>query len=321
MAFNKETGLWEGYIYRITNRIDGLIYIGQTRRTIRQRFWDHCKSINRRSHTPSAINIAINNYGLEFFYIEEIEKVICETKEQLVQKLNELEIYYIGLYKSYNPNIGYNRTYGGDNTCIIPNCKLVDMFDIYGNYIKTYSSLTEAAKDNNLDISDISKCCKRQGTSYTIGGYKWAFHGELPWMSPKNIIKNRPVREFDTNGNMLRQYKCINDITNDLRLRNRIRNCCKGLIKTVNNKVYRYDLDTFNKYETRNKKWINNTPVDQLSIDGKYINSFPTIRDAQKQTGAKSISHVISGKAKTSGGYKWRYSERSFDDLQEIIDS
>ena len=40
MSFNKETGLYEGYIYKIVNDVNDKIYIGQTRRTVEER-WNY----------------------------------------------------------------------------------------------------------------------------------------------------------------------------------------------------------------------------------------------------------------------------------------
>lgn len=34
MSFNKDTGMYEGYIYLITNKVNGKGYIGQTNRTV-----------------------------------------------------------------------------------------------------------------------------------------------------------------------------------------------------------------------------------------------------------------------------------------------
>ena len=46
MAFNKETGMYEGFIYLITNKINGKQYIGQTITTIKERFYQHIKLLN-----------------------------------------------------------------------------------------------------------------------------------------------------------------------------------------------------------------------------------------------------------------------------------
>ena len=52
---------------------------------------------------------AINKYGEESFSISEVEKVICDSQEELQNLLNTKEIYYIAYYNSLRPN-GYNIT-------------------------------------------------------------------------------------------------------------------------------------------------------------------------------------------------------------------
>ena len=41
MAYNKETGMWEGYIYVITNSVNRKQYVGQTITTVEHRFKQH----------------------------------------------------------------------------------------------------------------------------------------------------------------------------------------------------------------------------------------------------------------------------------------
>jgi len=58
--------------------------------------------------------------------------------------------------------------------------------------------------------------------------------------------------------------------------------------------------------------YINRTPVDMLSLDGKYIKSFDSIHDAFLFLGIKnyrgSISEVCAGKRHKAYGFSWRYS-------------
>lgn len=53
--------------------------------------------------------------------------------------------------------------------------------------------------------------------------------------------------------------------------------------------------------------------VDQLSMNGEFINRFPSTMEAERQTGIQrsTISAVCRGYGnhKSAGGYKWRYSE------------
>ena len=52
MSYNKETGMWEGFIYKITNDINDKVYIGQTTQTVEDRFKQHLKEHRRtdKSH-------------------------------------------------------------------------------------------------------------------------------------------------------------------------------------------------------------------------------------------------------------------------------
>lgn len=52
-------------------------------------------------------------------------------------------------------------------------------------------------------------------------------------------------------------------------------------------------------------------PVSQFSLDGDMIATYPSAKEADKQTGIsyKAISQSLRGKTKTSGGYRWRFME------------
>ena len=89
-----------GIIYKITNTINGKIYIGKTTRALDVRFNEHVKA-------DSYIGNAIRKYGEENFLREVIEE--CETSKQL----NEREIFWIAHFNCKQPN-GYNQTDGGD---------------------------------------------------------------------------------------------------------------------------------------------------------------------------------------------------------------
>ena len=87
------------FIYKIINKLDGKIYIGQTRQTLEKRFLQHSQAF-------SPLGYAIRKDGLENFAIEVIEE--CETQEQA----DERERFFIAELKSKVPN-GYNRSDGG----------------------------------------------------------------------------------------------------------------------------------------------------------------------------------------------------------------
>jgi group I intron endonuclease len=92
-------------IYKITNSINDKIYIGLTRRPLKERFRQHCWASSNGVEKKSKIARAIRKYGKENFKIEEIEK--CQS----LQELGERERYWINFYDSRKN--GYNILSGG----------------------------------------------------------------------------------------------------------------------------------------------------------------------------------------------------------------
>ena len=110
-----------GKIYKVTNKINGNIYIGQTRQPINTRWLNHCYSAETSSHKDYScpLHNAIRKYGRDNFLIEEIED--CDN-----DLLNEREQYWIQFYNSYNN--GYNAALGGDGHTKYDYNKIVDYF-------------------------------------------------------------------------------------------------------------------------------------------------------------------------------------------------
>jgi hypothetical protein len=91
-----------GYIYKISTHKTDLVYIGQTRRTLEERFREHIICFERGDDTK--LYNAFKKYGIKSFHIEEIES--CDTND-----LDEREKYWISYFDSYNN--GLNSTIGG----------------------------------------------------------------------------------------------------------------------------------------------------------------------------------------------------------------
>ncbi len=95
-------------IYKITNKLNGKIYIGQTVQTINDRWSDHCRPCLGQHVNRSAIASAIRLHGKENFSMEKIDAA------GTMESLNLLEVHYIQKFSSLSPN-GYNLELGGDS--------------------------------------------------------------------------------------------------------------------------------------------------------------------------------------------------------------
>ena len=105
-------------IYKITNLVNGKIYIGQSihiETRIKEHFWK--SELQKDRSYNSALHQAIRKYGKENFVWE----VVTECS---VDEIDELEQKYIKEYNSLSPN-GYNILIGGQKNRIMPRyCKL-----------------------------------------------------------------------------------------------------------------------------------------------------------------------------------------------------
>lgn len=93
-------------IYKIENIINKKVYIGQSK-NISHRFSCHKHELNKSIHPNHHLQRAWNKYGKENFTFD----ILCECQPN---ELNEKEIYFIGLYCSFEH--GYNRTEGGTDS-------------------------------------------------------------------------------------------------------------------------------------------------------------------------------------------------------------
>ena len=92
-------------IYKVTNKVNGKIYIGKTIQSLHDRWSRHVNdAMTNRLDTHFAR--AIRKYGQENFIAEVIDT--ADSKEELSEK----EKYWIERYQSYSN--GYNETIGGD---------------------------------------------------------------------------------------------------------------------------------------------------------------------------------------------------------------
>lgn len=96
-------------IYKITNIINGKVYIGQSV-DIKRRWRNHKKeAFYEKSHSYNyPLYCAIRKYGIKNFAFEILEE--CSKED-----LNEKEKYYITEYNTCNKQYGYNQTEGGDS--------------------------------------------------------------------------------------------------------------------------------------------------------------------------------------------------------------
>lgn len=283
-------------IYKITNKINKKIYIGQTTQGLQHRWKGHIIS-SRNKADNYAFHNAINKYGQENFTLEVVE--YCTQEE-----LDEKEKYYITKYNSLVPN-GYNIRLGGDDCGRKP----VYQVNLYDNQIVAkYASITEAAVNIKGDVSSIAKATKNHKT--TAYGYRWRLIDDYD--ASEEVVGNyhlvgRAVYQLDINKKqIIKRYNNSIEAVKKLNLcQSSFSRCITSASKTCGGYGWCYvdEYETY-IYPTLTKK--------VLQID-KNTNEVIKVWQSAKEA-ADTLSIEISGiraacngKQKTSKGFKWRY--------------
>lgn len=150
-------------IYKITNKINNHAYIGLSI-DIERRWKEHKKMKYRACIYDAFIKYGIENF--QFTILEECQK----------DKLNEQEKYWIAYYDTYKN--GYNSTSGGEGGYGNGNRRSVVQYDLEGNFIQTFESISEAERVLGIKpkTSNITKVC--QNNAYESNGYQWRYLNE-----------------------------------------------------------------------------------------------------------------------------------------------
>lgn len=144
-------------IYKLTNKLNGKVYIGKTEIEFRLRLNQHrSNSLNPNSKNyNNYIYRAIRKYGWENFTWEIIDN--AKTESELIDK----EIYWIKYFGSFGN--GYNMTEGGEGIrgyvhgeemreqiAISHGSKPFHLFDFEGNLVQTYLSKIQCERETGL---------------------------------------------------------------------------------------------------------------------------------------------------------------------------
>lgn len=260
-------------IYKIVNILNNKMYFGSSKNLYR-RLNDHFSELRNGNHYNKHLQYAFNKYKENNFKAFVVKTF--STNEITEKDLRNIETTYIQTYKTYDPKIGYNISRVGKGTSseefteerkhkisisnkgkIPPNKgipmskeqrelltkinvekrgKPILMYDIFGDFIKRYESISEAAKDNNTNKNNISRVCHGKSGIYKnkIFRFEGTYDfGEKYFLNKytKNISYDTPFYFEIKNLITGEIYKCVGK--RDLEIHLKIPNRDKKLQKLV----------------------------------------------------------------------------------------
>lgn len=98
-------------IYKITNKINNKVYVGQTSKSIEERFARHCSEARWANTKSMPIVFAIKKYGCEYFSVNLLEELSNKATQK---EIDEREIYWVNALDTFSPK-GYNLKAGQAN--------------------------------------------------------------------------------------------------------------------------------------------------------------------------------------------------------------
>ena len=197
---------------------------------------------------------------------------------------------------------------------------VVYQYDIDGNFIAYYPSLSEAARINKIPVTHISSVCN-EGRSATAKGYIWSFDNSEEAIKHKvERAKNmpranleKPICRYTMDGEYVDTFASsveaervtgISQVT--------IRACCKHYRHQRSAGGFRWEYEDNPKRDELAKKKIRTTPQRRVicyTLDGKYVGEYKNCKDAARHldVSPSMVSLVCSGKLKKCKGYTFRY--------------
>ena len=299
------------YIVYITiNLCNGKFYIG-VHRTNPETFDGYIGcGIYRASQATKdyVLHKAVRKYGYENFK-RTIIKIFPDTEEGRQQAF-ELEAILVSetLLKSKTT---YNTALGGRESTTEELMKTVYMFDLNGNYLRSFKSSRDAASYIQPENQDSARAAIKNnclGQTNSSFGYFWSYTKKFNY----NNNCTKEVAQYTINGKFLRTFNSITEAEISLSL-NSIQQAItkKG---SAGGFQWRYfegdtsDIPTLVNIKTKNHF----LPIIMYDKQGNKIKEFKCVKQCISEyndLSASQINRVLNNTIKSHKGYIFRYKD------------
>ena len=274
-------------IYKITNKINGKIYIGQSL-DIRRRWTAHVNVLNETNHTDRekkyALHQALLKYGVENFTFEVIEKC-C------IDELDEREKYWIKYSNSYLK--GCNENEGGSAVRGRPS--YVDQVILLLQTTQsTFDEIAQIAGTSAQSVGHINR-----GESFKTDGVVYPIR-----KSTKEVI------QYTADGIEIATFNCAADAERETgvpahNIRCVCRNYKNGQI-TAGGFQWRFIAD---RGDLISRQPNNRKRVGKFNQEDELLQVFESAAEAARSEGVvrDHVSRVCRGERKSLHGFIWKY--------------
>lgn len=196
------------------------------------------------------------------------------------------------------------------------NSKKVCEYDLQGNLLRIWDSITDAANYYGLSTSNISAACK--GKIRKTNNSIWRYLNDEVTQEDIDSVnvnnRKRKVCQFDMNGRYITTYNSLASASRVTGVSNSsITQCCNRVYKHAAQFIWRYEGDVVTEEDLifSNSDSRLNKKIKQVDEKENVIMIYDSVAKAGKAIGISpsAITACCKGKQKTSGGFKWEYVE------------
>lgn len=282
-------------IYKITNQVNGKVYIGQSIH-INHR-WSQHKNEAKNDRCNTLLYNAMKKYGIDNFSFEIIE-------ECLPEQLNEREVYWISQYNSFQE--GYNMTPGGTEPIYVNPQEIYDLWD------------------QGYTVGQIEELLSNKMCSCTIRNYLHEYENWSATASRRRSAllasrkenvddSNQIIKQYDLFGKFIRNWKSAREIERAIKIPH------NSICNVLNNKQkqaggFQWKMGDIN--DTSNIiSIIDIIPLHfeiiQKDLKGNIINRYKNAKEAGQavKTSPTNITKACKhyNNRKTAKGFVWEY--------------
>ena len=300
----------KGIIYKATDNWNGKVYIGQTVVGLKRRRSEHEKDAKKLSdHNAFHFALSVRDFDFKWEVIDTFEG----DADFVHHALNVAEEYHIIKCRSAEEEYGYNSTYGGYSSDKFADhykaqarargceAKVFWQYDLDGNFVREFSSLTEIA--TAFDRPKLKASDLKEGVGQWRG-YQWRRKvGKKP--SPK-IAKYEMAKKvtvgiamYGSDGNLIKTFKkridaekecgrfsVRDDFTKEVVLPYHLRDN-RIFYRIPYNGEYPESISVTIKEPAKKPTGIKSEKIgcDQYDRDGKFVARFSSLTEAERVVG------------------------------------
>jgi group I intron endonuclease len=196
-------------VYKITNKVNGLKYVGISSKSGKARWNQHLR-FAKQTKPAQLIDRAIRLHGAANFTFETLETL---QHEQGLAELEKREVYWINRLKTFDRKIGYNLALGGyvnaGHQRTESHKKLarqrsnspVHQYTLTGAYVGSFRTIADAAEASGTARANIGAAIA--GRRPSAGGFIWV--AASPDAKPQRKIE--PYKRTAHNATKVYQFK------------------------------------------------------------------------------------------------------------------